>query len=139
MQPKFRVNIFRDPLSQFGSCMNFENEDRFNDYLMTLEGEYDLSIAKPTKQRSNPQNRYLHGVIIKLLSDELGYTPAEMKEVLRNKFFYKMVIIGNEEIKVLLSTGIYTTVELEEKMSQIRTWASVDLSIYIPLPNEVDY
>ena len=79
----------------------------------------------PEKQRSSPQNRYFHGVMLQILSDELGYTLEEIKGVVKYKFGIK-------------STSSLSTADFESFMSDIRQWASRDLSIWIPEPNETE-
>ena len=95
--------------------------------------DLEVTIAKPTRKRSNPQNGYYHGVVLKLLSDYTGYTQSEMHDAMRIKFLTEH---GNfcDTIK---STTSLTTMQFEDYMSQIRTWASSELSVYIPEPNEI--
>jgi hypothetical protein len=75
------------------------------------------------KQRSSPQNRYFHGVMVPILAEHTGYTDSEMKGVIKWKFKIK-------------STAELSTAEFEKFMSAVRMWASRDLSCYIPEPNE---
>lgn len=76
-----------------------------------------------SRGRSNPQNSYLHGVILPILAFNTGYTNEEMKAVLKWKFKIK-------------STSALTTAEFEKFMSDVRMWASAELGAYIPAPNE---
>jgi len=87
-----------------------------------------FKIVKVPKEkgRSNPQNRYFHGVVLPLLSDCTGYTDEEMKGIVKYKFGIK-------------STSALTTIEHEEFMSKIRMWASRDLECWIPEPHEEGY
>ena len=61
-----------------------------------------------------------------------------MHEVLASKFFKYIDEKGNERVK---STKLnrWKTGEWEEKMSEIREWASIKLGVYIPEPNGVMY
>ena len=98
---------------------------------------------KEAKMRSLPELRYYFGVIVKILSDELGYTPNEMHEILKMMFLSELRILktkqGIKEIRIAGSTGEKTTIEIEDYYSRIREWASIYLGIYIPLPNEMDW
>jgi hypothetical protein len=78
------------------------------------------------KQRSSPENRYFHGVLLPILAEYTGYDPDEMKAVVKWKFKIK-------------HTAELTTSEFEKFMSDIRMWASRDLSCYIPEPNEQEW
>ena len=77
----------------------------------------------PDRNRSNPQNAYLHGVILPILSEYTGYDQDEMKAVIKWKFKVK-------------HTSDLSTVEFEKFVSDVRMWASRDLKCWIPEPNE---
>jgi hypothetical protein len=92
--------------------------------LCKLEGEkVMIKIEKRRKLRSLDQNSYFHGVILPILADELGYTAQEVKGVL--KWHFKIP-----------HTSELSTVEFEDFCKRVREWASADLSIYLPSPNE---
>lgn len=113
-----------------------EDQQRFNDDLKSLaDKEIVIELKKYTKIRSNNQNRYYWGVVIKTLCDELGYSDDEMHSTLKAMFLIDMT----NKIPKVRSTQSLTTAEYEEYLSTIRNWASANLSIYIPLPNEVDF
>ena len=96
---------------------------------------------KETKMRSLPENRYYFGIIVKILSDELGNSPMEIHELCKQLFLGEIVFIktqkGVREINVSKSTTELSTIEFEEYLSNIRQWASMELGIYLPLPNEL--
>lgn len=112
----------------FGEIIDGKLEiENFSDWaarIHALDGEkIMIKIEKRRKLRSLEQNSYFHGVLLPLLSDELGYTPQEMKGVLKWKF----------EIK---HTSELSTVEFEDFTRKVREWASAELGIYLPSPNE---
>ena len=75
------------------------------------------------KGRSNRQSRYFHGVLLPILAEYTGYTEDEMKAVLKFKF-------------KVTHTSCLSTAEFEIFCSNIRKWASAELSCYLPEPNE---
>lgn len=94
--------------------------------------------------RSGQQNRYYWGVVIELLSEHTGFDREEMHEVLKHKFLRKTVWIhkkdGVEEQSVITKTTTSLTTKMfEEYLSQIRQWASADLGLFLPEPNEVSH
>jgi hypothetical protein len=112
-----------------------DRPDRFKEYLLTLEKkEIEVIVGIIKKPRSKKENRYYWGVVINLLSETTGYNEDEMHDAL------KMLFLKDEtrEIPTLRSTTLLTTVEFEEYLSKIRTWASQILHCYIPEPNEVE-
>ena len=121
----------------------FERPKEFLMEVKKLEGErVELVFKKfkPYRKRSIEQNNYYWGGVVQTLSDELGYTPEEMHEVL--KFHHlgtkKEVKRGDKTIQLYMSgsTASLSTSEFEELMSKIRSWASRDLGIYIETPDE---
>lgn len=92
------------------------------------------------KSRSNPQNRYYWSVVIGTISEETGYTPSEVHEIIKHKFLTEVRLLNRKdkvvELKVSGSTANLDTKQFEELMSQIRIWASSELSIFVPEPNE---
>lgn len=98
---------------------------------------------KELRIRSLPENRYYFGVVVKIISDELGYTREEVHEILKQKFLSEVIFLKTKEsvkeIRIPRSTTNLKTVEFEEYLSSIRQWASMELSIYIPTPNENGY
>jgi hypothetical protein len=91
--------------------------------------------VKERKQRSLEQNAYYHGVVLDILSDEIGYDHDEMHDALRYKFLQYENVKG---LKTILSTTQLTTKEFEVFLSRIRRWAAMDMGIFIPKPNEVE-
>ena len=97
--------------------------------------EADLILKKHTKQRSNPQNAYYWGVVIKMIADHTGERPDRIHGVLTDMYLKVADCLGKERVK---STTELTTVEFEEYAESCRRWASIALDMYIPLPNEVE-
>ena len=94
------------------------------------------------KNRSNQQNKYYWAVIVKTLSEETGYEPDEIHEIIKHKFLTKHVLMQSKSGKTISasfnnSTSSLDTKEFEELMSKIRIWASSQLGIWLPEPNEV--
>lgn len=123
----------------------FQDSETVRQYVRTLQEEIAVVISNyriPAK-RSNPQNRYYFGVVLPVISDYTGYSIEEIHDLLKQKFLLEDYILhlkeGQEEIRIPKSTTKLTTVEFEAYLSEIREWASKDLSVYVPLPNEVSY
>ena len=117
--------------------IELDNKDRFRAHRKTLEGErIDLILRKRTSQRSDQQNRYYHGVVIKLLAEHTGYTTDEMHENLKRLFLstkdeHGLIRIG--------STATLKTLEFKDYLDRIIRWAAIDLGVPIPEPDSVDY
>lgn len=111
-------------------------------HLNSISTEDVEIVIKPWRnKRSHQQNKYYWGVPIKLIGEKLGYDDDETHEILKQKFLkIKVVRLGDgEEFIISKSTTDLKTVEFEDFLSKVRTWASVKLECMIPMPNEVDY
>ena len=109
-------------------------------YLRELGNDYIVDVKKQRNNRSNMQNNYYWKCIVQTLSDELGYFPNEMHDILRAKFLneWEMVEINNKKIGInkIVSTTSLNTKAFEVYADQIRIWALSDLGIRLMLPNE---
>ena len=93
----------------------------------------ELTLRKETKKRTDPQNRYYWGVIIKMLGDYFGYEPEEMHEALKMEF-----LKVNGPIPTVKSTTKLTTVEFNDYIGRIIRWAAMEYGVVLPDPNEVE-
>ncbi len=120
-----------------------DKPEAWKNHVEKFEGQEvwgSVAKFKPYQQRSNEQNRYYHGVVVKILSEEIGYLPAEMHEVLKYEFLTKEITSGKgHTTKIVGSTATLSTGEMEDFLAKVRTWASVKMSIFIPVPNEVPF
>ncbi len=135
MTPKFKMHIGSESLiPQEGHA------EPFRRHLARLgDGtEVYVTVKKITKRgiRSLNQNNYYWGVVIEILSDHTGYLPEEMHEALKQKFLSYENFPG---LRANLTTASLKTHQFEIYLSKIRRWASTDLGVFIPEPNEVDY
>jgi len=115
---------------------------RYFMHLRLMEGQRVETVTSQyriKKARSTNQNRYYRGVVLPLISDVTGYTSDEMHGILGQMFLADGVLLLNKVFKVAKSTTKLSTVEMEEFLTKCRQWASLELSCYIPLPNEVSY
>ena len=133
--PRFKATIKKGKLE-------LVNKEQFDMHLLTLPEEVYVTVKsiKERENRSNQQNRYYWGCVIKLFSEHLGYTADEMHEILRVKFLLRPVFVMKnlDTVCIPKSTTSLTTVEFEEYITSIREWASIEFGCYLPIPNEVE-
>ena len=134
------INI-RHKIRVKNAKVEFLNKPLFYRDLSQYEDKEAVLLLKPYKDlRSDNQNRYYWGVVIKLLSDELGYFPDEIHEAMKQKFLsIRHVKIGKAEYSIPESTAMKNTTDFEDYLAKIRIWASKDLELLIPLPNDIEY
>ena len=111
-------------------------------YLKELGNDYLVDVKKQRNTRSNMQNNYYWSCIVQVLSNELGYFPDEIHDVLRAKFLseYEMISINDNQIALnkIGSTTALNTKAFEVYTEQIRVWAMTELGIRLMLPNEYE-
>lgn len=128
-QPVFLASVH-------GGSLFATNSPKYDLYLRSLEGqEVEVIVRKVRKRRSVRENDYYHGVVVKMIADELGYEePMDVHMELRRKF---LPMDDTGPLMKSRSTTSLSTVEMEDYLSRIRVWAATFLGLMIPLPNEV--
>ena len=125
------IPIFAGQVNNAG--LHFDRRSDVDKYISTLIGQrVEVIIRKPKTKRSDVQNNYYWGVVIELLSKELGYDQDEMHEILK----YKFLKTKNGEMEYVKSTTKLTTGEFEEYLDKIKRWSAEFLRVVIPDPNE---
>lgn len=113
-------------------------KQRMAQYVRSLKGDVSVTVKKRTKPRSSHQNRYYWGVVVALLSEYTGYEHEEMHDALKLLFLRKPAHAPGLP-DTLRSTSDLSTKEFEDYLERVRRWADIELSIIIPLPNEVEH
>jgi hypothetical protein len=100
-----------------------------------LNAPVDITIRRHRKTRSDRQHRYYFGVVVAVLAEFTGYTSDELHDALKMKF---LLVDPESSLPTVRSTTSLTTVEFEDFLERVRTWAAADLGVVIPLPNEAE-
>ena len=133
-----------------GTDLRFPKRMRAEIAASLPDGELEITVRRKRKRRSNEQNRYYWGCIVRDISEtlrqddpETGWTPDGVHEVLKFKFLplvrdwreYVNTDTG-EAIREPMTTAKLTTVEWETYSEHCRKFAAEFFGIVIPLPNE---
>lgn len=117
-----------------------EDPERFRKDCLELEGKVGyLSLLPWRKFKSNNQNKYYRGVVVKRFADYWGGTNEEAHQALSRE--HLSVQPGNPEMPSYIKSTAnmeWSAVEFEDYMEFLRRWAAEEFGIYIELPNEVD-
>jgi len=102
----------------------------------------DVIIRKPSRNRTLSQNNYLWGVCYKIIGDELGYDVEEIHEIMKQRFLKRQKDITfkgkNITLEKTLSTTKLSTAQFNQYVDKVKMFASSELGIYIPDPNEIN-
>ena len=109
-------------------------------YLKELGNDYIVDVKKQRNNRSMMQNNYYWKCIVQTLSEELGFYPNEIHDILKVKFAseWQSIEVNNNKVglQVINSTATMDTKAFEIYAEQIRIWALSELNIRLMLPNE---
>jgi hypothetical protein len=98
-----------------------------------------VQVTPYRKKRSTEQNAFLHGVSLKLICEHTGYEIDDMKMYLMGKAFgwEEYEIMGERRRRPLKGTSDLNTEQFSWFMEWVESWASQELGLLIPKPNEV--
>ena len=119
--------------------LELEERDLFKQLIAKLNNKLVfLTLDTFRSNRSLEQNKYYFGVVIKILSDELGYELDEMHELLKILFNHELKYLKDVEYAIPKSTAGLTTIEFMEYLERIKRWAVQEFQIVIPDPNQIE-
>ena len=119
----------------------FFNKAFAEEYLTGLMGKVlSVTITVYRETRSNAQNNYYWGVVIKMLCDSTGQDKWSMHHNLKDKFAktpdLNADIFKEADLFVVESTADMSTARFSKYKEDIQQWASEFLGVNIPDPNE---
>ena len=118
--------------------LSLYQKNKFNQEVSKNEGkEIALTLRPAELIRTTAENRYYRGVIVKMVSEDMGIIPDEAHDYLKSLFLKVGVEVSGKRYEIIRSTTALTISEFEDYCSCCREWASVELNVVIPLPNEV--
>lgn len=108
------------------------------------KGQFQITVQKRRKNRSNAQNSYYWAVIVPLVRDGLkdagnmDVSNEIAHEFMKMKFLEKRKVFdrSGEVTELPSTTTTLTTSEMMDYFAEIQTWAAIHLDIKIPDPNE---
>lgn len=123
------------------SKFKFVNKPMFDKELQGFEGKDVFVTLKEAKStRSDNQNRYYFGVVLKIISDETGNDVEDLHEYFKTKYLpVEEKEILNSKVYTYKSTTSLVKKDFEEYLEKIRAFAAIELGLRIALPNEIEY
>lgn len=117
-----------------------KDKTTFDLWVSSLEGIVEVVVKAFKKTRSRQQRGYYFGVIVDRLTAPLGLnSKEETNEWLKDEFNSKVITILGKEKVIGMSIEACKTDRVEEINRAIRQWASMELGLWLPEPNEEDY
>jgi hypothetical protein len=119
----------------YGRVKNGEIEIQrfFKDDIKKLEGK-DVEIKELGSERTQQQNRYMWGVVYRLVAEHTGYTVEETHQVFRDRF----LTYRKGKFEFTKSTTDLNTKEFGEYLDKVIDYAQQELEIIIPEP-DIEY
>ena len=116
--------------------LRFINPAKIKQHLLPLKGELVAVTAdKLRRHRTDDQNRYYRGVVLKTIADHCGYAGSEEMESLHQEM-RRRFLPKRGSLSIPVSTTSLDTKEMSEYIENIRRWAAEELQLYIPDANE---
>lgn len=132
IKPTFAAEVLED------LTLRFINPAKLKQHLLPLKGQIVMVTAeKLRKHRTDDQNRYYRGVVLKTIANHSGYSGQEELEALHYEM-RRRFLPNRGRLNIPVSTTALDTVEMTEYIENIRRWAAEELQLYIPDPNEVE-
>lgn len=131
-----------------GSKFLPDNPQAFITHVQSYNGKgvsVTVKAQREMKNRSDQENRYYWGVVVRILAEEWGYNyhlqtdKFRVHSIIKEQFLVEPIEIKGKMLREEVSTAALSTIEFESLMTTIREWASMEFGIYIPLPNEVPF
>ena len=121
------------PFKKVAGKIEYLNRPLLKEYMASLkDGKYVMTVEREYRSRSSQQNRYYHGVVLKTIAAELGYTSDEVHQIFKEEFLsYK-----KDNRQFVKSTTKLKTVEFEDYLEKVRRFAAMELGIVVPDPNK---
>jgi hypothetical protein len=100
---------------------------------------WQVEISPYVKARTDAQNRYYHGVALRMICDETGHDLDEMKAYLMGERFgwIEVEVRGELIRRPARTTSQLNTQEFGLLIDWTQSWAAKELGLYIPNPGEV--
>ena len=124
-----------------------DKSDKFKEYLFGLtDKRVQVTVEKLKHNRTNGQNRYYWGVVVKLIAQHTGHDTEQVHELLKQLFSPKWcpfvstasrseLLFG--DLAIPTSTARLDTIAFAEYTEKCRMWANEFLGLNVPLPDEV--
>lgn len=131
--PRFHCRVEKDKLV-------FDRPEVFKAYIQNLshKGDLELIIRPWQKEKSLQQLRYIHGVVFAIISDASGYTPEEVKGLLKGYFLTKYVKAPDgKEVPYVKSLADLTLDEMKQFIDDCIIMAAKHWGCVVPSPEEI--
>jgi len=115
--------------------LKLDNRERFDSYLSGLQGDVQVIVEKRKKRRSNQQNRWYQGCILKMMAEATGHTTSEIHEAMKTRFNCGVVNIGSQIVVVPKTTTKLMTKDFADYCERVRSFAASELGLVIPDPD----
>ena len=116
--------------------MNFKDTMLYSQFIKQLpDCNVEIKLRRQRNSRSEQQNAYYWGVVISMMAYKYGDTPMNIHEQMK----YEFLLDRTGTRPMVKSTTDLNTVEMEDYLQKVRDLASMEMELYIPLPNEKDW
>ena len=109
---------------------------RLHEYLIGLHGEVEITIRKWRPNRTLNQNAY-YWVLLALVAEHTGLESEEVHQTFEQKFLTYRKSYKGRSCQFVKRCSSLSTAEFGEYLDKIIAFASQELGIKVPQPNEI--
>ena len=106
------------------------------------DGRYQVEVH-PYDKRTNPQNKYLHGILIpefRKALNSVGYNEVKSDEqaklIMKSMFLTREITNGEKPVHYVQDTHTLTKEEMTVLVEEVIQFASEHMNYLIPYPNQ---
>jgi hypothetical protein len=116
-----------------------EEVERVSEKLQSMRaGEYLVIIEKCFPSRSLDQNAYYWAVPVKIIAEYIGDDSREADRIIKSEILQDRILLPNGKIvEVVGEHKNLSTAEFTNFIDRVRVWATNELNVHIPAPNEI--
>lgn len=99
-----------------------------------------VTVVRQQHNRTMPQNRYYHGVVVDMIAGYIGESREDTHELLKAKFLpaRSIELLDGQGLTMPPSTRGLNVEQFSAYVEQVRVWAAQFLGLSIPDANQVE-
>lgn len=123
-----------------GGKLVLPNSVDFERHIQAFEDKHvEVTVKKWEPFSTDKQFAYYYGVVLHIISEHTGHTRDDLDSILKHKFLYEFVTMGDTIERRLLSKNEVSKQRFSEYIEQVIQWATTSLGLTIPGPDEATW
>jgi len=131
------IPVFAVELKDGKMTMVDSEESRYTKFLLSNEGKYLLTLKKPVRRRSTPQNAWYWACVLPIIADYIGEEDLEeVDRLMESQHLRTQVSVKGKMYTKVGRCSKLNSHDFGEYVERVRMWASKELGCAIPDPDK---